>query len=192
THQADPGSCDILNLSLGPINLNLLGLNVALDNCANGPVMVDVTADPNGGLLGSVLCGLADGNLFGLNINRLVGRLDNLIDSLGNLADRLDGISDLPDRFGRLADQMVNQVKGVADRVDSLVDVDRLINRINEATARLDRLIDNTDIPVAVSRRLEALEAQLTRIVNRFHDLGVVDRLSAPVERAIDLLMARL
>jgi len=48
----------ILHLSLGPVNLNLLGLHVKLDDCANGPVVVDVTADPNGGLLGSLLAGL--------------------------------------------------------------------------------------------------------------------------------------
>ena len=56
-----PGGSDIvtiLHLELGPVNLNLLGLHVKLDNCANGPVVVDVTADPHGGLLGSLLAGL--------------------------------------------------------------------------------------------------------------------------------------
>jgi len=53
-------SCDILNLSLGPVDLNLLGLDVHLDNCANGPVTVDVTAQPGPGkLLGNLLCGLS-------------------------------------------------------------------------------------------------------------------------------------
>jgi hypothetical protein len=52
-------SCDILNLALGPLDLNLLGLGVHLDNCANGPVTVDVTAEPGpGNLLGNLLCGL--------------------------------------------------------------------------------------------------------------------------------------
>jgi len=52
--------CDILNLALGPIDLNLLGLQVHLDNCAEGPVTVDVTAEPGAGnLLGNLLCGLA-------------------------------------------------------------------------------------------------------------------------------------
>jgi len=40
--------------------LTLLGLNVHLDNCANGPVTVDITATPAGGLLGQLLCGLAN------------------------------------------------------------------------------------------------------------------------------------
>jgi hypothetical protein len=52
------GIVTVLHLSLGPVNLNLLGLHVKLDNCANGPVVVDVTADPHGGLLGSLLAGL--------------------------------------------------------------------------------------------------------------------------------------
>lgn len=56
----NPGSdiVTILHLALGPVNLNLLGLHVNLDNCNNGPVVVDVTADPAGGLLGSLLAGL--------------------------------------------------------------------------------------------------------------------------------------
>jgi len=53
-----PGACDILNLSLGPIDLNLLGLQVELDNCANGPVTIDITAVPGEGLLGDLLAGL--------------------------------------------------------------------------------------------------------------------------------------
>jgi hypothetical protein len=55
-------SCNVLNLALSPVDLNLLGLRVELDNCANGPVTLDVTANPAGGLLGSLLCGL--GNLL--------------------------------------------------------------------------------------------------------------------------------
>src|SRR5205807_10388442 len=43
------GATDILNLSLGPIDLNLLGLEVHLDNCANGPVTLDITAQSGPG-----------------------------------------------------------------------------------------------------------------------------------------------
>lgn len=53
-----PGANDILHLSLGPVNLNLLGLNVNLNNCANpaGPVVVDVYTVPGeNGLLGNLL-----------------------------------------------------------------------------------------------------------------------------------------
>lgn len=54
------GDCDILNLSLGPIDLNLLGLDVELDDCDGGPVTIDITAEPGPGkLLGNLLCGLA-------------------------------------------------------------------------------------------------------------------------------------
>jgi hypothetical protein len=51
-------ACPILRLQLGPVNLNVLGLNVHLDTCANGPVVVDVTAVRGAGLLGNLLCGL--------------------------------------------------------------------------------------------------------------------------------------
>ena len=51
---------NVLNLSLGPVNLNLLGLVVHLDNCHNGPVTVDITAQPGpGNLLGNLIAGVA-------------------------------------------------------------------------------------------------------------------------------------
>jgi len=65
-----PGATDLVHLSLGPVNLNLLGLNVALDNCANGPVVVDVFAQSGSGeLLGNLLSGVA--NAFNPNGNNM-------------------------------------------------------------------------------------------------------------------------
>ena len=46
--------CPVLDLTLGPLDLNLLGLMVHLDT-----VHLTITADSNGGLLGSLLCSLA-------------------------------------------------------------------------------------------------------------------------------------
>jgi hypothetical protein len=71
-HQA----CAILHLELGPLNLTLLGLNVVLDNCANGPVTVDITA-VHGGLLGNLLC-----NLLGHNLINLGATLQNILDQI--------------------------------------------------------------------------------------------------------------
>lgn len=86
THTAPqpPGSCDILNLSVGPLNLNLLGLNVALNNCATppGPVTVDVFATTGpGDLLGNLLCSITHSlDPSGSTSNPLVGRLvDNVL-----------------------------------------------------------------------------------------------------------------
>ena len=60
-------TCAILHLELGPLNLTLLGLNIVLDNCANGPVTVDITAiTGRGNLLGNLLCELLGGNLINL------------------------------------------------------------------------------------------------------------------------------
>ena len=51
---------NILHLSLGPVDLNLLGLDVHLDNCSNGPVTLDISAERGpGNLLGNLLSGLA-------------------------------------------------------------------------------------------------------------------------------------
>ena len=51
-----PGVCTILDLVLGPLDLNLLGLLVHLDR-----TQLRITADPRRGILGSLLCGLAGG-----------------------------------------------------------------------------------------------------------------------------------
>jgi len=72
---SSPGACDILNLSLGPIDLTLLGLNVHLDNCHGGPVTVDITAQPGGGLLGDLLCSLDNLLTNGQASTRAVDRL---------------------------------------------------------------------------------------------------------------------
>jgi hypothetical protein len=56
-------TCSVLSLAVGPLDLNVLGLEVELDDCAGGPVTVDITAIPGGGLLGDLLCGLAGGPL---------------------------------------------------------------------------------------------------------------------------------
>src|SRR5437588_4817870 len=51
-------NCNVLHLVLGPINLNLLGLHVTLGGGAqmNQPIVLDITAQQGGGLLGDLLC----------------------------------------------------------------------------------------------------------------------------------------
>jgi len=64
---AAPGTCDILHLTLGPLDLTLLGLEVVLDNCDGGPVTVDITGQRGAGnLLGNLLCGLLGSGRIGL------------------------------------------------------------------------------------------------------------------------------
>ncbi len=65
-------TCAILNLELAPVDLTLLGLNVHLDDCENGPVTVDITA-VKGQLLGNLLCGLLGGG--GLSLGDTLGLL---------------------------------------------------------------------------------------------------------------------
>jgi hypothetical protein len=62
TRQAGATSCQVLNLVLGPLHLDLLGLIVDLYGAdRTKPVTVNVSADPNAGILGSVFCKLASG-----------------------------------------------------------------------------------------------------------------------------------
>jgi hypothetical protein len=84
--QRPAAECDILNLTLGPVELNLLGLVVVLDDCDGGPVTVDITAQPGEGqLLGNLLCqlaGLLDGGsnqVLTRLLNQIVGEINNLL-----------------------------------------------------------------------------------------------------------------
>lgn len=76
THQ---GTCQILDLVLGPLHLDLLGLVVDLyGQTKSDPVHVSITGEPGHGLLGDLLCSLAGaGNITSL------GQLGSLLSSLG-------------------------------------------------------------------------------------------------------------
>ena len=72
------GTCDVLHLVLGPLDLNLLGLVVHLDQ-----VVLDITAQSGAGnLLGNLLCSVthlldsnASGNALANMLNRILGLL---------------------------------------------------------------------------------------------------------------------
>ncbi len=80
------GACDILNLVLGPLDLNLLGLEVHLDT-----VVLDIIAQPGpGNLLGNLLCSVA-GLLDGGGLGDLIGGLLNdLVDLLEQILGQLN------------------------------------------------------------------------------------------------------
>ena len=76
-------TCDILNLVLGPLDLNLLGLEVHLNR-----VVLDIVARRGAGnLLGNLLCAVA-GLLDGTDLNalerlRLANTLNRILNLLG-------------------------------------------------------------------------------------------------------------
>jgi hypothetical protein len=73
------GTCQVLKLVLGPLHLDLLGLVVDLyGDTRTSPVIVEITAQPDHGLLGDLLCSLAGGG----NITSLA-QLQSLLQSLG-------------------------------------------------------------------------------------------------------------
>jgi hypothetical protein len=71
-------TCNVLDLTLGPLDLNLLGLEVHLDQ-----VHLVINANPTGGLLGQLLCSLAGG----LNgpLDTIIGLLNQILAALGGL-----------------------------------------------------------------------------------------------------------
>jgi hypothetical protein len=74
------GTCDILYLELGPLNLTLLGLEVILDDCEGGPVVVEITGR-RGALLGNLLCGLLASGQFdlGATLQQIIAQLLGLL-----------------------------------------------------------------------------------------------------------------
>jgi len=96
------GQCDVLELAIGPLDLSLLGLNVSLDDCSNGPVQICVSATRSEGLLGSLLCGLSNSQVLGLDfgdITQLGTRITELLAD-GSLSAR--DIGQLTALLGRL------------------------------------------------------------------------------------------
>jgi hypothetical protein len=77
-----PGACSILNLTLGPINLNLLGLRVATNE-----IRLLVEAIPGAGnLLGNLLCAIT--NLLNPSANTPLAQLVQVLNALLALAPR--------------------------------------------------------------------------------------------------------
>jgi hypothetical protein len=73
------GSCAILHLDLGPLDLNLLGLQVDLSR-----VVLDITAQSGAGnLLGNLLCAVANLLNGGGLLSDLTGLLNNIFRRLG-------------------------------------------------------------------------------------------------------------
>ena|SRR5438270_6141784 len=67
------GTCTVLTLTLGPLDLNLLGLQVHLNQ-----VVLTITANPAGGILGQLLCDLASG----LNLNATLSQIVTLLNGI--------------------------------------------------------------------------------------------------------------
>jgi hypothetical protein len=129
-HQAEgdvcSGECDVLPLSLGPVDLTLLGLNVHLDDCSDGPVQVCVSATASEGLLGGLLCGLAGGP--GITS---MGVVEDLV---GTVTSALGGTTLTAKQTKQLTNRLVGQVSDrLQDGVLSAADLDKVTKTITSA-----------------------------------------------------------
>jgi len=115
------GTCQVLKLILGPLHLDLLGLNVDLyGKTKRDPVVVTITALPGHGLLGDVLCSISGG----ASITSLPA-LQTLLQSLGVTISDLDlqdllnslGITDLTNGLSDLDLERILEALGVTDPV---------------------------------------------------------------------------
>jgi hypothetical protein len=115
------GECEILDLALGPVDLTLLGLNIHLDNCDDGPVQVCVSASEGEGLLGDLLCGLAGGGGL-LDLGDLLALLDAITG--------IDGIADLDLTANQLDKLVTDLTKALADGTLSTKELNKLVKTI--------------------------------------------------------------
>jgi hypothetical protein len=110
--QTGAGECPILDLTLGPINLDLLGLVVETSE-----ICLKLTAYENGGLLGALLCEvgtlLGDGGLLG----DILGDLPLLDLLLDDLQDLLNGA------LGRLAGAELENIEHLHGRTCAILDL---------------------------------------------------------------------
>jgi len=84
---AQQATCAILHLELAPIHINLLGLHV--DTSA---ICLNITAIEGGGLLGNLLCNIADsGNTRLLGSSLVTGGLGNILAGALNQAQQSPG-----------------------------------------------------------------------------------------------------
>jgi hypothetical protein len=83
----EPEICRILDLDLGPLDLDLLGLRVQLNR-----IELDIFAEPGpGNLLGNLLCAVA-GLLDGVDLSGILGDLlQQLLDALIELIGGIGG-----------------------------------------------------------------------------------------------------
>lgn len=91
-------TCPVLHLTLGPVDLNLLGLRVKLGGGQNSdqPIVLDVTAQQGGGLLGDLLCGLTNVlNPTGV-LGQLTTQLQQLASTLNSIISLLGGLQATP------------------------------------------------------------------------------------------------
>jgi len=83
---ASVGNTSILHLEVGPLHLELLGLHVDLDNCHNGPVVVDISAQSGPGkLLGNLLGGLSHLLDSNANLTAILNKLEKIAHEIGHL-----------------------------------------------------------------------------------------------------------
>lgn len=90
---SESGVCDILYLTLGPLDLDLLGLTVELSN-----IELDLDAVPGAGnLLGNLLCavtGLLDGGPLAALLN-LIGSINDILDGINDFLSNLSALGSL-------------------------------------------------------------------------------------------------
>jgi hypothetical protein len=153
--QAQPQSCQVLNLILGPLHLDLLGLVVDLyGKTHNDPVVVTINALPNKGLLGQLLCGLAGG---GGGVTSLSG-LQSLLSSLGlnlstgvlgNLLHQL-GIGNLSGGLSQLDLNRILQALGLGETggITSVAGLQNLLNGFGDSlsTSQVQNLLNQLGI----------------------------------------------
>jgi hypothetical protein len=130
--QSGAGACPILDLSLGPINLDLVGLVVETSE-----ICLQITAYENGGLLGDLLCSVANLLNAGLSLDQILAGLTN-----SQLDQLLGGLANLFNRgLARLLDAVLTAILPGGGRSCAILHLE--LGPLNLTLLGLEVLLDN-------------------------------------------------
>ena len=140
------GTCRILHLVLGPLDLDLLGLEVHLNR-----VVLDIVARPGPGrLLGNLLCaiaGLLDRNPIPL------GRLENRLDSLLSLSRVVTDVPMKGTMSGNRTFAGTLDITRFSTRNNRLVANGLMSGVVRDAGGNVTRTISNAPVSIPIAQQ---------------------------------------
>jgi hypothetical protein len=113
------GTCQVLDLTLAPVDLTLLGINVLLDNCSGSSIEVCISATAGEGLLGDLLCGISGLQIDGPNLSALVDAITGI-----------PGVEELRPSADQVSKMIETTRHGLVDGELSVVELQQVIETV--------------------------------------------------------------
>jgi hypothetical protein len=179
--QTGAGTCPILDLTLGPINLNVLGLIVETSQ-----ICLKLTALEDGGLLGELLCAVGDLLSPGIPLNAALAlpatQLDSLLTELENLLNAA---------LDRLVDAVVTNITELRGRDCAILNLE--LGPVNLTLLGLNVRLDDCEggpVTVDITARRGQLLGNL--LCGLLHGGGGLLGLDSTLQNILDGLLGLL